>query len=257
VPLVQALYFSYGHLVHAKLAAYYKGIPEPEQPSEKLDPFVEAEVEALVEAYKVRDPVAYMGHEVVAVEEEFAIPLRTPSGRRWSRYMFSGKIDLCTRDEYGVHWLWDHKTGGTALKRDWLSIDDQMAFYLWADWQRGRKSVGIIYNLIRKPVIKPRQGETSSEWKARLGKDIEARPEFYLQREAIVKAPKDLLAIEKGLWAIAHIIGKEPILHNPSACRILNCAYQELCLNDTKLIRNTGFRKERIHFELSERVVMA
>ena len=254
VPNTTPLPLSYGRMVHEKLESFYAKKPIVSS-NEILDPYTVEEVNALVRAYLKHEPFAEMGHVIIRAEEEFRVPLRSPSGRKYNRIMLSGKIDLETLDQYLSPWIADHKTSAMKLNRDWLTLSDQMGFYLWAKWQMGDKPVGIIYNLLRKPVKKPHQGETSEEWGKRLEEDIATRPEFYFQREAIVKGPKDLMEIEHNLWDLAHTVGKGPIIRNPGHCQFFGCPYREICVADTKIGRNAGYRHERAHVELSEEVV--
>jgi len=257
--------FSYGRLVHIGLQAYYSvalcqateaacqavsNAIEDDWGDEQL--FILAEVFALLEAYAKHDPVAALTHHIEAVEEEFKVFLRSLASYQYSRYQLVGKKDLKTTDCHGNLWLWDHKTGSTKLNRDWLSLNDQMAFYLWSEIELGNHPIGIVYNLIRKPCIRPRKGEQPDEWQARLSEDIAFRSEFYFQHELIVKSPKMVEQTQQELWHLAHLVGKEPILRNPSACQFMGCAYREVCQIDSPLIRSTSYRIEEPHSELKE-----
>jgi len=254
---------TFGSLIHAGAEAYYlkqdwrkaigEFIREQETPwGDEESRFVVSKAVALLEGYIKRDPVRREGHTVESVEREFSVPLRSPAGRRETRYLLAGKRDLATRDPSGNLWLWDHKTGSMQLDTSHLEIDDQMETYIWADTQDGLPACGIFYNLIRKPSIKPRQKETPSQWYHRLSEDIESRPEFYYQTEMIVKTQRHLDRIETDLWEIAHKIGKGHIYRNPASCTIFGCSYRELCQNDSLAIRSSMYDHERRHIELEE-----
>lgn len=252
---------SYGRAVHAGLEAYHTGkVPRkaieialdeagPTWPTEESQ-YVAAEAVALVQEYTKRDPVLAIGHTIDSAERQFKVPLRTPSGRRWAALEFHGKIDLATRDPHGNLWIWDHKTSASALRPQWLPLNDQMGFYYWATFQAGETPVGIVYDLIRKPSIKPRKDEGVDEWQKRLLADIDSRPEFYFQRAEIVKSEHELSSIETDLWDIAHMIGAGRIHRNPGACQLMGCAYTDLCTTDSPLIRSAGYKHERAHIEL-------
>jgi len=212
--------------------------------------YVCVEAVALVTKYIERDPVLALGHKIKSAERQFKVPLRTPSGRRWSAIEFHGKIDLTTRDPHGNLWIWDHKTSASALRPQWLPLNDQMGFYYWAASQAGETPVGIVYDLIRKPSIRPRKGESAHEWRDRLLADITSRPEFYFQRAEIVKSTKELSGIGADLWDIAHTIGTGSIHRNPGACQLMGCAYTDICTADSPLIRSAGYKHERAHVEL-------
>jgi len=252
---------SYGRAVHAGLEAYRKGRSARSAIDDALieatgawpaeeNLYVCAEATALVQKYIDRDPVLVLGHKIESIEYQFSVPLRTPSGRRWSAIELHGKIDLTTRDAHNNLWLWDHKTSASALKPQWLPLNDQMEFYYWAMSELYERPVGIIYDLIRKPSIQPRKGEGVDEWRERLLADIASRPEFYFQRAEIVKSAKELLSIGADLWDIAHTIGTGSIHRNPGACQLMGCAYTDICTADSPLIRSTGYKHERAHVEL-------
>lgn len=252
---------SYGRAVHAGLEAHHTGGYLRDAIKDVLDKAtgtwateedlcVSAEAIALVVEYTKHDPVTALGHTIESVERQFKVPLRTPSGRRWAAIEFHGKIDLTTRDPHGNLWIWDHKTSASALRHQWLPLNDQMGFYYWAASQTGETPVGIVYDLIRKPSIQPRKGESVDEWQKRLLADIDSRPEFYFQRAEIVKSAKELSSIGADLWDIAHTIGTGSIHRNPGACQLMGCAYTDICTADSPLIRSTGYKHERAHIEL-------
>ena len=252
---------SYGKAVHAGLEAHHTGrdvVYAIEAAFDKADrswtewdgQYICAETVALVEKYAGRDPVLALGHTIESAERQFKVPLRTPSGRRWAAIEFHGKIDLTTRDAHGNLWIWDHKTSASALRPQWLPLNDQMGFYYWAASQTGETPVGIVYDLIRKPSIQPRKGESVDEWGTRLLADIDVRPGFYFQRAEIVKSAKELSSIGADLWDIAHTIGTGSIHRNPGACQLMGCAYTDICTADSPLIRSTVYKHERAHVEL-------
>jgi len=254
---------SFGSLIHAGAEAHYRGedyraavgrfIQGAETPWEpQTAPFVAATALALLDNYVVQDPVVGLKHEVADVEKRFRVPLRSPKGRCYSRFILAGKRDLNTRDPAGNHWRWDHKTGQKPIDPTWIEIDDQMETYVWADSQQGIPCGGIVYNQIRKPVLKPRKGEKPAEWGARLSADIASRPEFYYQHELIVKTRRHLARVERDLWNLAHEIGRAPIHRNPWSCSLLGCAYRSLCASDTAAMRSAKYRHEDRHSELKE-----
>lgn len=109
-------------------------------------------VVALVCGYAWRWPTL----EVVAVELPFEVPLPHDSVS-----VAAGKIDLIAKDG-GQQFIYEHKFLGEDISDDarlWerLEMDPQTSLYLWAARQSGIEVDGIIYDVIRKPTIKPKE----------------------------------------------------------------------------------------------------
>jgi len=166
VPIKKQDALTFGSLVHKALEAAYtdkdwlkaidlfEGYQDPEFEAEEA--YRKAMAEAMVEGYLNQGYLEKLGHVVVACEYEFSVPLITPCGRKWPRYMFSGKIDLITEDEYDNIYLWDFKTGSKGLDSEWAQLDLQMENYLWAMSQElDFPALHIVYSQLRKPTIKP------------------------------------------------------------------------------------------------------
>ena len=258
-PLVPAKPLSYGSAVHEILAKFYShefpGTKEFLAYQEgvwgdEVD-FIAEEISCLIDAYINIGP--FYDHEIVGIEKEFKVKVPSPKQYHYERLQFAGKIDLEIKDQHGNLWLVDHKTSKGTLDSQWLELADQMKYYLWAKIQQGHSPVGIIYNLIRKPSIKPHKNDTPEIWAKRLTEDIKSRPEFYFQREPIVKTDQDIEQIGVELWQLAHEVGKGMIYRNPGSCQLWNnCPYRDLCIRDTKVMRSAGFRISERHRELKE-----
>jgi len=253
-PLVPAKPLSYGSAVHEILAAYYSRKPLPHFSLEgwgEEEKFTVKEINCLIDAYIKRDPFRKK-FQPVAIEEEFILKVPSPKGYRSKRFQLAGKIDLLLKDKWGNLWLVDHKTSKKALDPRWLELADQMAYYLWAKTELGSSPIGIEYNLIRKPSIRPHKNDTPEIYSERLAKDIESRPEFYFQQQGVVKTAKDIEEIGLELWQLVHEVGRGSIYRSPGACQILSCPYSDLCVKDTKITRSAGFKVSKRHRELKE-----
>jgi len=159
---------TFGSLTHVALEAYFLG----RDWEAAIDEFIAAEgdcwdlvneqayqaamARALVSGYVKNGFWEMLGHEVIACEKKFEVPVKTPGGRKWSKYTFSGKIDMVTKDNYGNYTLWDFKTSAKALDKEWCQLDSQMEVYLWAYSQLNEiPAYQIVYSQLRKPTIKP------------------------------------------------------------------------------------------------------
>lgn len=97
--------------------------------------------------------------EVVATEQEFALPLINPETGQPSRtFMLAGKIDGIIKLSDGRLNILEHKLLSEDLGTDsdlWkrLRIDHQITLYVWAARQLGFPVDGVTYNVARKPGI--------------------------------------------------------------------------------------------------------
>lgn len=246
VPITPPKAPAFGTLVHSLLARHY-GAESTVEPGDAVSI---AQARAIVAAYSAHDPVARLQHSVQHVELTFTCRAPTPKGRS-RKVTLAGKIDLITTDRYGNTWLWDHKVCSTFPNPTWLRLNIQMRLYLYAAEELGLHPVGIVYNMIRKPHLQQRQGETLEAYEDRLREDILARPDFYFRTELIASGPDLLKEVRDELITYVRTVGKGPITRNPEACRHLGCVYMDLCLQDSPLLR-AGFRREEPHSELGE-----
>src|SRR5579872_5658882 len=134
------------------------------------------------------------GWTALAVEEEYHLPIINPDTSKPSRtFTHAGKLD--GKAEFGgKRFLVEHKTSSEEISDPnapyWrrLEIDAQVSGYMLAQWQQGNKLDGTLYDVIRKPGIRPKQVtrgsrlETPEEFEERLYADTLERPEWYFQR---------------------------------------------------------------------------
>lgn len=117
------------------------------------------------------------GREWVSLESEFAL--------EWRGHILRGKRDGLFRDEDGNLWLLETKTRSRVPDR--LDLNLQNLFYITATEAELNQPVeGVLYNLLKRPSIRQRQGETWIEYIDRFASDIPERPEFYYDRNELV-----------------------------------------------------------------------
>lgn len=98
--------------------------------------------------------------EWVACEQSFQIPLVNPAtGKASQTFMLAGKIDGIVRRD-GRLLVMEHKLLSEDLASDsklweWLKIDSQITVYMLAARHLGYAVEGVLYNVTRKPTIKP------------------------------------------------------------------------------------------------------
>lgn len=148
---IEAQYFKVGHAIHEALRVWHStGNTNRTVAALALDdPYNQMMAITLIEAYIERtEPL-----EFESVETQFELPLINPDTNAPSRtFVLAGKIDGLTADA-----VVEHKTTSEDIAPDseyWarLRVDPQISLYALAS---GRNTV--LYNVIRKPSIRPRQ----------------------------------------------------------------------------------------------------
>lgn len=246
-PTVKPWALWFGGLVHRGLEHLFRDGSEgllaclqtyvAENPHPKADEFALKTAYAMLYKFWLRNPLDQLGHMVVSREFHFDLPLGDTT--------FEAVIDLVTQDRNGNIWLWEHKTCSHFPDPEWLRIEDQSAYYLWAYKQHtGQDPIGVVYNMLRKPSIKPRNGESDGDWLERLGRDMDKRPEFYFRLDLIHKDPRQIEEIGMELEELAQVVGRPPFYRNPNACKHWGCVYREVCILDAPVTRASYKRKE-------------
>lgn len=210
--------------------------------------------------------------DYVAVELSFDLPILNPAtGRSAPRVRNRGKIDGIARLPDGRLALIEHKTTGDSIELGgdyWtkLQLDSQVSRYFLAAQRLGHDVSTTIYDVTRKPQIRPKniakadralasshghyfgypltgmcpERETPQLYGARLRADIAERPEFYFQRCELARLESDLREFETEQWVLHHQIreceleqgraGASAWPRNTGACTgMFNCTYLDIC----------------------------
>lgn len=139
-------------------------------------------------------------------------------------------------------WLRENKTKARIeedVLADTLSFDFQNSFYIYSlvkDYKVWPK--GVLYDIIRRPGERQKQGESLNQYKARVEERVRKEPQYYFLRYE-VSIPKS--EHERFVQELANIIkefkdwteGKLPTYRNTSSCiqRFGPCRYLPLCSN--------------------------
>jgi hypothetical protein len=210
--------------------------------------------------------------ETVAIEKEFNLPIVNPAtGKPTPTYTSAGKIDRIAKLADGRLALVERKTTRDEVTPEsdyWkrLFMDSQLSRYYLAAQALGYAVETIIYDVMRKPSIKPKQitkadraiatqhghyyghkltaecpeRETPALYGARLLADIHERPDFYLARREIARMDGDLAEFRAEQWTLLHQIresekamevsGLAAWPRNTGACiGFGRCAYLDIC----------------------------
>jgi PD-(D/E)XK nuclease superfamily len=256
-------------LMHPKLAVALSAIPPPETQDQALGTAI---ARGLMTGYHHR----WISEDwtVETIEQEFHVPIFNPASKRRSLlYTHAGKFDGIV-SQNGDDYLLEHKTcreeispGSAYWTR--LAIDTQISGYLLASWHLGRKLKGVLYDVIRKPEIRPKRlslnetsrvqttgcycnvrlsedcmlqfghsgdlRETAEMFQARLVQDTLERPEWYFGRQLVTRLDQELLTYAEELWRTVKDIHAAESLgdhrRNDKACFAYHrpCEYLGLC----------------------------
>lgn len=208
----------------------------------------------------------------VAAEVPFNLPIINPAtGRETPTFTSAGKIDGIARLPDGKLAIIEHKTTSDDLSLNgdyWkrLMLDAQISRYILAARQMGYDVQAIIYDVIKKPGIRPKmvaktdramatsQGhyfglplgemcperETPAMYGARLLADTIDRPDHYFARNEIARLESDLDEYRAEQWTIQRTIreaelnqkrwGAAAWPRNTGACTApYRCPYLDCC----------------------------
>jgi citrate lyase gamma subunit len=118
-------------------------------------------VECLVTGYQWRWTEQPL--DVLVTEQSFRLPLVNPAtGAASTVWDTAGKIDGIVRLEDGRLAVLEHKFISDPLDQDgdyWrrLQIDSQISLYVWAARQLGHEVETVLYDVVRKPTIRPNE----------------------------------------------------------------------------------------------------
>ena len=275
---------NFGTAMHSMLEAYWQA-KIPTTPKME-DGYSSMTLLALFEGYKKRweesDKATY---ETIGTEMRFDAPLMNPeTGGLSKTFHLSGKIDALAKEKAtGKVVIVEHKTTSQDIGPGsdyWrkLPIDGQVSGYYCGAEALGHQASTCLYDVIRKPTIKPLKAtpedkrkynkdgslskacrendETPDEWYERLSADIASRPDYYYARIEISRSDNDLLEYLFDMWAVSREIADAERMNrwsrNSQACSVYGtCEYFGVCTGESNLDDVTLFRKaEKVNEEL-------
>ncbi len=247
------------------------------------DPFHLVMAEELLVAYTAR--WGFSSLRTVAVELPFEVPLLNPETGAASRtFTRGGKIDVLAEDEHGVHVV-EHKTTAADIEEGSLywrkirALDTQVSTYVSAARALGHDVVDCIYDVVRKPSLRPlkatpvearkytKQGflyanqreldETPEEYRVRLREDITERVDRYFARARIVRLEEEERDHAFDVWQVTKLMRESELAgyapKNPVSCgQWGGCSYLPVCMGEASIDDDTLYRTARTaHEELA------
>ena len=259
------------------------------------DELSRAKATALIRGYDH----AWGDHDYIAtsVEETITGPIQNPETGRPARvFGMAGKVDvIAIKDGQSV--LIDHKTTSMDIEEPdatyWrqLAVESQVDHYMLLAWLNGRKIDNAVWDVIRKPGIKPKK-LTKADMKATLESghycgfsvttgdrvEIEAtgretydmysrrleydctheRPGRYFQRRSVPRMDAEILEYANELWLHSKDILAEQKKNlpqrNSGACMNYGtpCPFLGVCSGHDSIASDHWRRKECVHTELPD-----
>jgi len=190
------------------------------------------------------------GYTPTSIEQEFHLPIINPAtGHPSKNFQQAGRIDAEVIAPSGECYNLDHKTTSmdiadpAAVYWRQLAVESQVSMYALACWQQERKVDGSVWDVIRKPSIRPAKltkaeikaigdegtyhggGVTAEDWEyvqvvgrenvnlyeCRLTRDCLDRPLHYYQRRTVPRLDSEMLAWAEELWVVAKDIRETQI----------------------------------------------
>jgi len=116
-------------------------------------------------------------------------------------------------------------------------VDGQVTDYIYALLRLGIPVEGVIYRVIRKPLIRVRKGETVLQFTERLTQDYKDRPDFYFIEKRLYRTTADLMAFEEELWEQISLADKQHKLglnfRHTCNCSVYGaCRYLPICTGE-------------------------
>lgn len=241
---------------------------------ERVNAFTVVTIEELTIGYVFRWSDSDL--RAVAVEQTFELPLVNPETGRESRtFRLGGKFDGVVVDGEGRLHVLEHKTTASDLEFGSLywakvkSLDTQVSHYIAGAKAAGFEVEDCIYDVVRKPGIRPLKAtpvesrkykkdgtlyanqrehdETPKEFQERLRAQILEQPERYFARGTIVRLEAEEREFAFDIWQAAKILneaersGYAP--KNPDACSTFGtCEYLQVCSGEASIDDDTLYR---------------
>lgn len=287
---------AFGTAIHAALEAWWLAVQaRAESPLAAAlaalslpDPWAAVRAEIMVIAYDTRWLEWARRCEVIAVEAEFRLPLWNPARSATSRtYELAGKMDALIRlpaDEGSRIAVVEHKTSSEDASpgsryRARLTMDGQVSMYFDGADALGYPAEACVYDVLRKPTIKPLlatpiearkftkdgrlyatqrdRDESLEEYRARLLEWAAEHHTDAMQHAEIVRLDGELDDHREDVWNLATQMreaatkGRAP--RNPDACERYGrlCDYFAACTGTASIDDPALYQRGEVHPELA------
>jgi hypothetical protein len=291
VPLTESEPLFFGSMMHELIEIWLKTGHDLEacllhiEELETGDLFLKAKLEVMIRGYhEVYNKENYMA---VEIEKEYRAPLVNPDTMGTSKtFEIGGKLDAIYKDLTTQRILMkETKTTSddVGIESDYwkkLLIDGQVSGYFLGAEALGYKVESCLYDVIRKPMIRPLKAtpteniklkkdgtpyagtrtadETPDEFRARLEEDVAANLSKYFARKEVPRTEDDLRTYLQDVWDEAQTLlskqNKQNFARNPEACitPFGTCPYWGVCSGQSAIEDPNQFQDSKKHRELEK-----
>jgi hypothetical protein len=192
----------------------------------------------------------------VSLESEFNLPWKL---RDKTEVVLRGKRDgVFKRSGQKGLWLMEHKTKSRINEGsliDQIGFEQQVMIYLTSLAMESKDKIsGVLYNIIRRPQLRQKQGEQISAFAKRCAEDVDTRRDFYFLRLEVSTDPKELFKFRMQLGDILWDFvqwwrGKTAHYRNTGACESKSgtCDFLPICANNNY---TRFFKRPKVFSEL-------
>lgn len=245
-PIKKSTALSLGTVVHQAFDMYYNGFTNNEVTQfiintmdEQIAKASPTEAEDLVVAkytamgmwmnYPTKDLTCF---EEIKPELEFRIKI-APG------VVFVGRVDGLVTHK-GNRWVRELKTTGLPFSQfeRRARTSPQATGYVYAAKKLGEDVQGIIYDYIKKPLLRKNQSEDMHAFGTRIMKDYRERPGLYFRRHYVYRNPVELAMFEQGMLDQVKEIKRrwksQEWYRNQDQCWNFNaeCPYMKICFSE-------------------------
>jgi hypothetical protein len=155
---------------------------------------------------------------------------------------FVCKIDrLLTLKKTGLVWLGELKSSGLPFQNftNRVGTSPQATAYVWALRQKGINASGVLYDFIKKPLLRKGVKDNCDSYGRRILEDYKIRPDIYYGRHYEYRSDWQIKMFEKDLeYTISNIIAtrnSDSFYRNQEACWHYNseCSFKKICFSET------------------------
>lgn len=245
-PIAKPISMELGSILHQAFDMYYKGFPEDEVEDYIVEQFDNLIAEA--DPYREEDlkvakftalgawtyfPKQWRDeYEEIQSEVRFKVPL-------CEGVDFKGFIDGLVKKD-GKWFIRELKTTGLSFAQfeRAANLSPQVTGYVYAMRKMGIDVKGIMYDFVKKPLLRKGVNDTVDTYSARIVQDYAKRPQYYFSRHFTYRTDQDIELFERDLLDLSEDIKDKlktkKFYRNPNNCINYNteCPYKKVCFTD-------------------------